>query len=583
MLFAHIRTSASLGDVEQPSTPARVSLAGLRLDELLGEVQDRLAEIARTRDRMQGLLDSVLAVGTGLELEGTLRRIIQTAVELVGARYGAVGVLGEDSGLSQFVYVGIDAETRGRMGHLPEGKGLLGELIEHPQPIRIPDLANHPASVGFPANHPPMRSFLGVPIRVRDAVFGNIYLTEKQGEAEFTADDEVVLRALAAAAGIAVENARLFEETRLRERWQQASREVNATLLGGASGDEAMRLIVERVLQLSVSDCALILLIDPDQGGQLVVRAAAGEHGEQLLGSVIATTEPAIAEVVASGTPTLIPDLTHVLPAGLSIEGAEYGPALAVPLGAVNRVSGVLLALRDKGAARFAQEQVPVLGSFADQTALALELADKQRTQVQLDLLADRDRIAGDLHDHVIQRLFATGMSLQGGVRRITDPEARRRVTSAVEQLDQTVQEIRTSIFDLHTSADDSGISLRRRLLDTVAELSADTAVSPSIRIDGAVDTLVQQQEIAEHAVAVLREAVSNALRHAQASEIIVTVEAAENLIIDVVDNGIGIPAGTARSGLLGIERRAAKCAGTATIEPGPRGGTRVTWRVPLI
>lgn len=570
--------------MEQPSTPARVSLAGLRLDELLGEVQDRLAEIARTRDRMQGLLDAVLAVGTGLELEGTLRRIIQTAVELVGARYGALGVLGEESGLSQFVYVGIDAETRERVGHLPEGKGLLGELIEHPQPIRLPDLTAHPSSVGFPANHPPMRSFLGVPIRVRDEVFGNIYLTEKQGEAEFTADDEVVLQALAAAAGVAVENARLYEETRLRERWQRASREVNVTLLGGASGDEAMRLIVDRVLQLSVSDCALIMIIDPEQGGQLVVRAAAGEHGERLIGSVIGTTEPAMAEVVASGTPTLIPDLTHVLPAGLSIEGDEYGPALAVPLGAANRVSGVLLALRDKGAAKFAQEQVPVLGSFADQTALALELADKQRAQVQLDLLNDRDRIAGDLHDHVIQRLFATGMSLQGGVRRITDPEARRRVIGAVEQLDQTVQEIRTSIFDLHTSADDSGISLRRRLLNTVAELSADTAVSPSIRIDGAVDTLVQQQDIAEHAVAVLREAVSNALRHAQASEIVVTVEAADNLIIDVVDNGVGIPAGTARSGLLGIERRAAKCAGTTTIGPGRGGrGTRVTWRAPLI
>jgi len=197
-------------------------------------------------------------------------------------------------------------------------------------------------------------------------------------------------------------------------------------------------------------------------------------------------------------------------------------------------------------------------------------------------VLADRDRIAGDLHDHVIQRLFATGMSLQGGIRRIIDPEARRRVVAAVEQLDHTVQEIRTSIFDLHTSEDGSQVSLRRRLLDVVAELSADTSVSPSIRIDGAVDTLVQDQDVAEHAVAVLREAVSNALRHAQASEIVVTVEAADDLIIDVVDNGIGIPAGTARSGLLNLERRATKCGGTATVGPGPRGGTRLTWRVPL-
>jgi signal transduction histidine kinase len=551
------------------------------LDELLGEVQDRLAEIARTRDRMQGLLDSVLSVGAGLELEGTLRRIIETAVDLVGARYGALGVLGDEGGLAQFVYIGIDAETRATMGHLPEGKGLLGELIEHPTPIRLPDLARHPASVGFPPNHPPMRSFLGVPIRVRSEVFGNIYLTEKKDEAEFTADDEVVLQALAAAAGIAVENARLFEEARMRERWQQASAEVNASLLGGASGDDAMRLIVDRVLQLSVSDCAVILLRDADNAGRLVVRAAAGQQAEPLIGSTVATTEPAIADVVGTATPALIPDLTHALPNGLGVESIGYGPALAVPLGAANRVSGLLMALRDKGSAQFAVEQVPVLASFADQTALALELADKQRQQRQLDVLNDRDRIAGDLHDHVIQRLFATGMSLQGGVRRIGDQEARRRVVRAIEQLDETVRDIRTSIFDLNTSAEDPAISLRRRMLDVIAELSTDSPVAPSIRINGAVDTLVPP-EIGEHALAVLREGVSNAIRHAKASEITVTVEAGEDLIISVRDNGIGLPADVARSGLLGVERRANECGGTATLGPGPEGGTRLAWRVAL-
>ncbi|HEU5470802.1 MAG TPA: GAF domain-containing protein [Actinophytocola sp.] len=567
--------------VEQRPTATGVSLAGLRLDELLGEVQERLAEIAQTRDRMQGLLDSVLAVGSGLELAGTLQRIIQTAVELVDARYGALGVLGVGGGLSKFVHVGIDEETRAQMGHLPEGKGLLGELIERPQPIRVPDLAEHPASVGFPPNHPPMRSFVGVPVRVRDAVFGNLYLTEKQGGGEFTADDEVVLRALAAAAGVAVENARLFEESRMRERWQQASAEINTLLLGGGSGDDAMRLIVQRALELSASDCALILLLA--ESDRLVVAAAAGEHGERLIGAGIAASEPVVAEVVATRAANLVADLSHALPDGLDIAAAEYGPALVVPLGTAERVGGVLLALRGKGGAPFEPDRVPLLGSFADQAALALELADKQRTQQQLGLLADRDRIAGDLHDHVIQRLFATGMRLQGGLRRVTDPEVRRRVITSVQELDQTVQEIRTSIFDLHTSGDDSGTSLRRRMLDTVADLSADTPVSPSIRIDGAVDTLVAGQDVAEHALAVLREAVSNALRHAQASEVVVTIEAGDDLIIDVADNGIGIPTGIARSGLLGIERRAAKCAGTLAVGPGlGGGGTRLTWRVPL-
>jgi signal transduction histidine kinase len=560
---------------------AGVSVAGLRLDELLGEVQDRLTEIGRTRDRLQGLLDAVLAVGAGLELDGTLQRIVETAVKLVDARYGALGVLGDEGGLARFVYVGIDAETRAGMGHLPEGKGLLGLLIDHPEPIRLPDLTEHPASVGFPPNHPPMRSFLGAPVRVRNAVFGNLYLTEKRGGAEFTADDEVVLRALAAAAGVAVENARLFEESRVRERWQQASGEVNSLLLGGGSGAAAMRLIVERVRELSTSDCAVILLVRPDAPGELVVRAATTERGGNLVGATVASTEPMIADVLATRTPALIADVTAVRPAGLGAAAAEFGPALAVPLGAANQVTGVLLALRDKGSAQFDEDQVPLLGSFADQAALALELADKQRTQRQLDLLADRDRIAGDLHDHVIQRLFATGMSLQGGIRRITDPEARRRVITAVEQLDQTVQEIRTSIFDLHTSEDDSEVSLRRRMLDVVAELSAHTPVSPSIRIDGAVDTLVPL-EIGEHALAVLREGVSNALRHSGAGQIVVTVEAGDNLVVDVVDDGTGMPPGVARSGLRGVERRATTCGGTATVGPGRHGGTRLSWQVPL-
>ncbi|HEU5475500.1 MAG TPA: GAF domain-containing protein [Actinophytocola sp.] len=555
------------------------SLAGLRLDELLGEVQDRLAEIGRTRDRLKGLLDAVLAVGAGLELDGTLQRIIQTALKLVDARYGALGVLNEEGGLARFVYVGIDEETRASMGHLPEGKGLLGVLIDHPEPIRLPDLSKHPASVGFPANHPPMRSFLGVPVRVRDEVFGNLYLTEKRGAAEFTADDETVLSALAAAAGVAVENARLFEESRLRERWQQASAEINTLLLGGATGDEAMRLIVRRVRELSTSDCAVIMLAVP--GDPLVVSAASGAAAEELVGLTVPAAEPAFAGVVTAGTARLIPDLMQALPGGLGLGAETYGPALAVPLGAASQTSGLLLALRTKGSAQFAEEQVPVLASFADQIALALELAGKQRTQRQLDLLADRDRIAGDLHDHVIQRLFATGMSLQGGVRRISDPDARRRVMTAVEQLDETVREIRTAIFDLHTSADDRAGSLRRRMLDTVAQTGAGAPVTPSLRINGAVDTLVPP-DIGEHALAVLREAVSNAVRHAAAKSIVVTVEAADELIIDVLDDGIGMPEKVARSGLLGVAHRAAQCAGSATVTAGPRGGTRLTWRVPL-
>ena len=552
---------------------------GLTLDGLLGDLQGRLAGIARTRDRLQGLLDAVVAVGAGLELEGTLNRIVRTAVELVDARYGALGVLSSDQRelLAEFVHVGVDDDTKTLMGDLPEGRGLLGVLIEHPHPIRVPDLTDHPASVGFPPNHPPMRSFLGAPIRVRDEIFGNLYLTEKRGAGEFTADDEVVLQGLAAAAGVAIENARLFEESRMRERWLEASREVNALLLGGASGQDALDMIAEKTRELSRSDCALILLADLT--GHVMARAGAGELGE-LAKLRINAAEPLVAGVFRSRKSEIIPNLANVQPDGWA-PGIDFGPAVAVPFGAGNVVRGVLLAMRGKGAARYVRNEVPLLASFADQAAFAMELAEKHRAQRQLDVLADRDRIAGDLHDHVIQRLFATGMSLQGTVRRITDAQVRGRVTRAVEQLHETVREIRTSIFDLHTAGTAADASLRRQLLDIVEELSADVELSPSVRISGAIDTLVND-EVAGHATAVLREALSNAVRHAHPGSIQITVEADTDLVIDVVDDGVGFPPGVARSGLLGLEGRAAKLGGSLLVAPGPESGTRVTWRVPL-
>jgi signal transduction histidine kinase len=560
--------------------PVAAGLGGLRLDELLREVQDRLTEIVKTRDRLEGLLDAVMAVGAGLELDSTLRRIVQAAVGLVDARYGALGVLGPHEGLSEFVYVGISSEERARMGHLPEGRGLLGLLIQHPQFIRLPDLGRHPASVGFPPNHPPMHSFLGAPIRVRNEVFGNLYMTEKRTAAEFTADDEVVLQALAAAAGVAIENARLFEQARMRQRWLEASSEIRAELLAGASTEDALRLVAQRALELSAADDVLILLADADEPGILALRAAAGQRSAVLAGSTVAV--PAIGDVFRSRTAMLIPDLSASLGDALGDQTNGFGPALTVPLRSSAGVSGVLMAIRGKGAAPFEPAQVPVLASFADQAALAMEAAQAQQAQRLLDVLADRDRIALDLHDHVIQRLYAAGMTLQGSLRLISGQDARARVHKVVEQLDETIRDVRTSIFDLQTTADSGkGGSLRRRLLDVVAEASAGSGLSPSVRMSGAVDTLVPAA-IAEHAEAVVREGVSNAVRHAQASAITVTAEAHDKLIIEIVDDGVGIPEQAARSGLANVERRAVACGGTVTIAAQPGGGTRLTWRVPL-
>jgi signal transduction histidine kinase len=555
-------------------TPHRL-LGGLRLDELLDEVRERLTEIGSTRDKMQGLLDAVLAVGAGLELDSTLQRIVQAAVELVGARYGALGVLGTQENLSEFVYVGIDPETRSHMGHLPQGKGLLGLLIKDPRAIRLHDLSEHPASVGFPANHPPMHSFLGVPVRVRDEVFGNLYMTEKVDGNDFSADDEVVLTALAAAAGVAVENARLFERSRMRERWLEATAEINTELLGGASADDALRLIAQRTRELSAASMSLIVLVDSADGQRLRMAAGAGERAEGLVGGVLTGSGSVVEQVLASATPMLVEELEG----RLGDAPVDVGPGVAVPLRAGANVTGVLLVAREKGGARFGAEQVPLLASFADQAAVALEFAENQRARRLVDVLEDRDRIARDLHDHVIQRLFATGMSLQGALGAIREPQVRERVRKAVHQLDETVLEIRTSIFDLQAGDDLPGV--RRRLLDLVSELTEHAAVTPTVRMTGTVDNSVPD-DVGEHAEAVVREAVTNAVRHAKATELVLTVEAGDELTISVVDDGVGMPPAVARSGLRNLEQRAAALGGTCSVTAEPDGGTRLTWQVPL-
>ncbi|NMH94064.1 GAF domain-containing protein [Pseudonocardia bannensis] len=529
---------------------------------------------------MQGLLDAVLAVAAGLELDTTLRRIVQAAVDLVDARYGALGVLAPSGGISRFIHVGIDDVTRARMGSLPEGKGLLGQLIIDPRPLRLADLGTHPASVGFPPNHPPMHSFVGVPIRVRDSVFGNLYLTEKRGGGEFTADDEVVLEALAAAAGIAVQNADLFEQGLLRQRLLEAAGEIRAELLSGATEGDALRLIVQRTLELTRADAAVIVLGPSPRDGHFEISAQCGPDEPNLLGRRLHGRGQLLEELVESRTPVLTGSAADLF-SEIGCELPQYGPTVAVPMQSVEKVTGVLVALRRDGTEPFQPAEIPLLVSFADQATLALELGEKNRAQRQLDVFADRDRIARDLHDHVIQRLFATGLRLQSTLRRSNRPDVQERIQQAVDELDQTVREIRTAIFDLHSPVNGAESGLRRQLLDTVAQAAADSGLSPSVQISGPVDTLVSSA-VAAHAVAVVREAVSNAVRHADADSLLVTIQAEDELAIEVVDDGIGLDPEAAHSGLRNLSQRAAECGGAFTAEAEAVGGTRLIWRVPL-
>jgi two-component system, NarL family, sensor histidine kinase DevS len=560
-----------------PSGRAGARQAKLRLDELLAEMKDRLDEIVNTRDSLQALLDAMLAVASGLELESTLQRIVTVATELVDARYGALGVLGSNKSLARFLYVGIDPQTRATMGELPQGRGLLGQLITDPRPLRLPDLAQHPASVGFPPHHPTMRSFLGVPVRVRDEVYGNLYLTEKRG-GEFTQDDEVVVQALAAAAGIAVQNAHLFEEGMRRERRLEAAGEITTELLNGSSPERVLQVVAQRAMELSGADAALIVLGGTGTDhGSVEISAHAGLTSEQVAALSAAEHGLPLADFVDSGAP-LLSGIRNDQPGGVA---AGFGPAVSVPLRSGDHSNGAIVALRRTDGGPFRPDELPLLASFADQASIVLEMAAKQRAQRQLDIFADRDRIARDLHDHVIQRLFAAGMNLQGTQQRSSEPDIQRRIQHTVDQLDQTVREIRTAIFDLHTTSAVAPISLRRQLLDVIAEVSDGSGLSPAVRISGPMDTAVPAR-IGEHAQAVVREAVSNAIRHAEASEVVVSIQASDDLVIDIQDNGRGIAEHTHRGGLINLQKRAAECNGAFTVLDAPSGGTHLRWTAPL-
>jgi signal transduction histidine kinase len=551
----------------------------MRLTELLGEVQDRLATVARTQARVQHLLDAFLSVSTGLDLGTTLRRIVEASAGLVDARYGALGVLrGDGSGLAAFIHVGIDEGLRARMGSLPEGKGVLGELITDPHALRIPDLGEHPSSVGFPAHHPRMNSFLGVPVLVRGEVFGNLYMTEKS-HGQFTEEDEAVLTALAGAAGIAIDNARLYEEGEMRRRWLAAVSDIRAALLDATNLDESLGLITERVAGLTGADGVWLLQGPAAADGSYTVAAQSGEGFGDLRGARFTTADsPLLAAVERSGSIVSldISTVPYESPSGLA-----WGSSLAVVLPGTHAEGAVLTVSRLAGAPPFDEAIGPLLGTFADQISLALDMAARQRLARQLDLYADRDRIARDLHDLVIQRVFAAGLALQSVLPRLPGDDARQRVHGVIGQLDDTVRDIRTTIFDLHTpeTADD-GDSLRRRVLDIVTE-TAGEALRPTVRMSGAVDSLVTGAVVPD-VEAVVREAVSNAARHSGAAHVTVTLDVADDVVVEVVDDGRGIEERVARSGLRNLAERATRHGGELAVHRLPEGGTRLHWSAPL-
>ncbi len=559
----------------------RSLLPNLRLDELLAELQARLQAVLAARDRVNALFEAVVAVGTNLDIEVVLRGIVEAAVSLVDAKYGAMGVIGEGGRLAEFIPVGLDANEISRIHHWPEGRGLLGALISDPKPLRIADLGGHEMSSGFPAGHPPMTSFLGAPIRIRDEVYGNLYLTEKRDGGPFDEEDEAVLVALAAAAGVAIENARLYDEARRQQRWLTATADVTRTLLSGADVGDALALITASALEMSGADLVALALPLAD-GRQLQIEHAAGEGANDTLGLMLPTQGSASGQVFNSGDLMSVDDFVHdVRVAQVAREHMNLGPAVLVPLGTVGNVRGVLTAGRRPGSMPLAPAATAMLVTFASQAGIALELAEHRRQAEQIAVFEDRDRIARDLHDLVIQRLYATGMSLQGAVGLIGAPEVAQRVSLAVDALDETIREIRSSIFALQTRHEARLPGLRARILQVADEMTGSLGFPAALQLDGRLDDDVPE-DVSEHLLGALREALSNAARHAHASKVEVVVTADASLSLTVRDNGSGIKDTGRRSGLSNLEQRATKLGGTLRIQAAGGGGTELEWRVPL-
>ncbi len=555
-------------------------LPHLRLDDLLAELQSRLQAVLDTRDRTQALLEAVVAVGGQLELEMVLRQIVEAAVKLVNARYGALGVIGEGGRLAEFVPVGLTEQEIAAIHHWPVGRGLLGELVRNPQPLRLHDLAADARSSGFPDGHPAMGTFLGVPVRIRDEVFGNLYLTEKQGGGDFDEEDEALVLALAAAAGVAIENARLYAEARRQQQWLQANAEVTRRLLSGDSPGAVLEMVTRQALAMSGAD--LVVLALPAGGDRLVIEHACGDGAQAALGLVLPMVGSASGVVMTSGKPLAVEDFSsddRVAPAAR--EHMLLGPAVLAPLGRPGDVRGVLTAGRHRGALPLSPPAVDMVITFAAQAGIGLELAEHRRDVQRLVLLEDRDRIARDLHDLVIQRLFATGMSLQGATALIRDPEGEQRVHQAVDALDETIRDIRSAIFTLQSRGDAEPAGLRARILALIDEMAGPLGFTPGLRMAGPLDTEVPSV-IADQLLATLREALANTVKHAQATRADVVVEAGADLVVAVRDNGAGLGRSTRRSGLANLADRASGLGGSLRTGTPAGGGTELVWEVPL-
>jgi signal transduction histidine kinase len=586
---SRIHIPADPDRIDQPRSPSAAEIPGgaraadaagglgfpdiprLELDQLLVQLVDRADDVLATQGRLRGLLRANALVAGELSLPVVLRQIVAAARDLVGARYAALGVLGRDGELEQFVHAGMDEELVTRIGDLPRGQGTLGLLIRQPVPLRLADLSGHPASAGFPPGHPPMTGFLGVPVRIGEEVFGNLYLTERSRGGEFTADDEQLAIALAAAAGAAIANARQFAESEQRRRWLDASAELTSLLLSGKAM-QPHALITQ--LAAAAADADFGTLAVPRGADQVIVTGVSGELAAGMMNQVEALADSLAGQAIRTGKPSLVTGEGRQ--AAVAALGPGTGPLSVVPLVAGEQIRGALMLGRVAARPGYTGTDLDMAATFAGHAAMAMELVRARADQITLAQAEDHDRIAGDLHDHVIQELFALGMRLQGHAAR-SDPATAERVNGYVDTLDEVINKIRTSIFGLH-QPHQAPVGLPARVMEIIDEHTAQLGFTAGIRFAGPLDP-GPDEALAHDILAVTREALSNCARHAHATAVTISLVLQDGLItLDITDNGRGLGTPARSSGLSSMRRRAERNGGTFQLTTPATGGTHLTW-----
>jgi signal transduction histidine kinase len=545
--------------------------------------------MATTDDqRLRAVLDAAIAVTSELSLDAVLERIVQAAADLTEARYAALGVIDQSgTGLQNFVTTGLDRETIDAIGDLPRGRGILGVLIRDAEPLRLRDIGSDPRSVGFPPHHPPMKSFLGVPILLRNVAYGNLYLTEKAGGHEFSEEDQELVQLLAAQAAVAIENARLYESaTRWGEQLESLA-EVGNALATELDLPRLLDLVVTRLRDLI--DARIVFIAVPQPDGETLVETVAGEDAEQYVGIRLEPTKSKTARVLerrrSERVDSLIDD-PEVDQQAARYFGARTG--LFVPLVVRDRAIGVIVAMdKEQVDPRFTDEDVRIAEAFAQRAAVAIDLSERVARDALRRVVAgqelERQRLARELHDETGQALTSILLGLKGIEDARGQEDVRRAILAVRELVVATLHDVRRLAVELRPKAlDDFGlVPALERLAETFSEQTGlDVQVEAALgesRLAGEMETALYR---------IVQEALTNVIKHANAKTVSVVLMRKNDRVAAVIeDDGQGFDHsanGGEGLGLLGMRERIALVGGRLSVESGAGGGTTIAVEVPV-